>query len=111
MLILSLCLHLSSFTLYLLFATMFVINYGLECFTYLVIAYIHHSAHILFVYKLVLVYFDIGGLNIHWCFIRYLNFQLVSEWVHLLWFKYLSVILDPLYLLPWIVLCMLLCVY
>ena len=25
-----------------------------------------------------------------------MNFQLVSEWVHLLWFKYLSVILDPL---------------
>ena len=26
----------------------------------------------------------------------FLNFQLVSERVHLLWFKYLSVILDPL---------------
>ena len=26
----------------------------------------------------------------------YLNFQLVSERVHLLWFKYLSVIFDPL---------------
>ena len=25
-----------------------------------------------------------------------MNFQLASEWVHLLWFKYLSVILDPL---------------
>ena len=37
-----------------------------------------------------------GGLNVHWCFIRYLNFQLVSEQVHLLWFHYLSVILDPL---------------
>ena len=29
-------------------------------------------------------------------FLHYLNFQLVSEWVHLLWFNYLSVILDPL---------------
>ena len=52
---LSLYLYLSSLTLYLLIATVFVINYGLECFAYLVIAYIHHSAHILFVYKLVLV--------------------------------------------------------
>ena len=25
-----------------------------------------------------------------------MNFQLVSKWVHLLWFKYLSIILDPL---------------
>ena len=40
---------------------MFVINYGLECFTYLVIAYIHHSAHILFVYKLVLVLLKLGS--------------------------------------------------
>ena len=24
-----------------------------------------------------------------------MNFQLVSEWVHLLWFDYLSAILDP----------------
>ena len=29
-------------------------------------------------------------------FFHYLNFHLVSEWVHLLWFKYLSMILDPL---------------
>ena len=53
--VLSLCLHLSSLTLYLLIAVVFVINYGLKCFTNLGIAYIHHSAHILFVYKLVLV--------------------------------------------------------
>ena len=33
----------------------FVINFGLEYFTNLGLAYIHHSAHILFVYKLVLV--------------------------------------------------------
>ena len=52
---LSLCLHLSSLTLYLLIAVVFVINYGLKCFTNLGIAYIYHSAHILFVYKLVLV--------------------------------------------------------
>ena len=57
---LSLCLHLSSFTLYLLIAAVFVINYGLECFTNLDIAYIHHSARILFVYKLVLVLLKLG---------------------------------------------------
>ena len=28
-------------------------------------------------------------------FLHYLNFQLVSERVHLLWFNYLSAILDP----------------
>ena len=60
MLVLSLCLHLSSLTLYLLIAIVFVINYGLECFTNLDIAYIHHSAHILFVYKLVLVLLILG---------------------------------------------------
>ena len=54
MLVLSLCLHLFSLTLYLLIAAVFVINYGLECFTNLDIAYIHHSAQTLFVYKLVL---------------------------------------------------------
>ena len=58
--VLSLCLHLSSLTFYLLITTMLVINYGLECFTYLVIAYIHHSVHILFVYKVVLVLLKLG---------------------------------------------------
>ena len=66
---LSLCLHFSFFTLYLLIATVVVINYGLECFTNLDIAYIHHSVHILFVYKLMLVLLKLGleirGLNIH----------------------------------------------
>ena len=60
MLVLFLCLHLSSLTLYLLIAAVFVINYGLERFTYLVIAYIRHSAHILFVYKLMLVLLKLG---------------------------------------------------
>ena len=58
--VLSLYLHLSSLTLYLLIAAVFVINYGLECFTYMVIAYIQLSAHILFVYKLVLVLLKLG---------------------------------------------------
>ena len=58
--VLFLCLHLSSLTLYLLIAAMFVLNYGLEYFTYLVIAYIHHFVHILFVYKLVLVLLKLG---------------------------------------------------
>ena len=72
---LSLCLHLSFLFLYLLIAVVFVINYGLECFTNLGLAYIHHSAHILFVYKLVLVISNLGGLNVHWCFTHYLNFN------------------------------------
>ena len=43
-------------TLFLLIAAMFVINYGLDCFSNLGIAYIYHSAHQLFEYKLVLVF-------------------------------------------------------
>ena len=58
--VLSLCLHLSSLTLYLLIVVVFVTNYGLECFTNLDIAYIHYSAHILFVYKLVLILLKFG---------------------------------------------------
>ena len=57
---LSLCLHLSFLFLYLLIAVVFVINYGLEGFTNLGLAYIHHSAHILFMYKLVLVILNLG---------------------------------------------------
>ena len=56
MLVLSLCLHLSFLSLYILIAAMFVINYGLECATNLDIAYISYSAYILFDYKLVLVF-------------------------------------------------------
>ena len=58
--VLSLYLHLSSLTLYFLIAAVFVINYGLECFTNLDIVYIHHFVHILFVYKLVLVLLKLG---------------------------------------------------
>ena len=47
-------------TLFLLIATVFAINYGLECFTNLGIAYIYHSAHTLFEYKLVLVILKLG---------------------------------------------------
>ena len=57
---LSLCLHFSSLSLYLLIAAVIVINYGLECVTNLVIAYISFSAHILFDYKLVLVILELG---------------------------------------------------
>ena len=57
---LSLCLHLSSLSLYLLITTVLVINYGLECVTNLVIAYSSFSAHILFDYKLVLVFLYLG---------------------------------------------------
>ena len=57
---LSLCLHLSSLSLYLLIAAVIVINYGLECVTNLVITYISFSAHMLFDYKLVLVILYLG---------------------------------------------------
>ena len=57
---LSLCLHLSSLSPYLLITDVFVINYGLECVTNLVIAYSSFSAHILFNYKLVLVFLEFG---------------------------------------------------
>ena len=57
---LSLSLHPSSLTLYHLIAAVIVINFGLECFTNLGLAYIHHLGHILFVYKLVLVFLYLG---------------------------------------------------
>ena len=47
-------------TLFLLIATVFVITYGLECFAYLVIAYIYHSTHQLFEYKLYVGNFVLG---------------------------------------------------
>ena len=57
---LSLCLHLSSFSLYLITTVVLVINYGLECVTNLDIAYISFSAHILFDYNLVLIILYLG---------------------------------------------------
>ena len=47
-------------TIFLLIAAVFVINYGLECFANLGIAYIYHSTHILFEYKHVLVILKLG---------------------------------------------------
>ena len=58
--VLSLCLHLSFLSLYLLIAVVFVINYGLECVTNSDIAYISYSTHILFDYKVVLVLLNLG---------------------------------------------------
>ena len=46
-------------------AAVFVINYNLECFVNLGIAYIYHSTHQLFEYKLVFVMIEIWGLNIY----------------------------------------------
>ena len=57
---LSLCLHLSFLSLYLLIVAVFVINYGLECITNLDIAYMSYSVHILFDYKLVLIILYLG---------------------------------------------------
>ena len=47
-------------TLFLLIAIVFMVNYGLECFANLGIAYISYSAHILFEYKLVLIILKLG---------------------------------------------------
>ena len=57
---LSLCLHLSFLSLYLLTAVVLAINYGLECVTNLDIAYISYFAHILLDYELVLVILYLG---------------------------------------------------
>ena len=57
---LSLYLHLSFLSLYLITAAVLVINYDLERVTNLDITYISYSAHILFDYKLVLVIFELG---------------------------------------------------
>ena len=57
---LSLCLHLSSISLYLLITAVIVINYSLKCVTNLVIAYISFFAHIFFDYKRVLVILELG---------------------------------------------------
>ena len=72
---LSLCLHLSFLSLYLLIAVVFEINYGLKCVTNLDISYILYSAHILFDYKLVLGYSCIWESKRSLVFIRYSNFQ------------------------------------
>ena len=50
-------------TLFLLIVAVFVINYDLECFANLGIAYIYHSAHQFFEYKLRIGKFEFGGLN------------------------------------------------
>ena len=48
-------------TLFLLIVAVFVINYNLECFVNLGIAYIYHSTHQLFEYKLALVILLLGA--------------------------------------------------
>ena len=47
-------------TFFLLIAAVFVINYGLECFTNLGIVHLSYFAHILFEYKLLLVILKLG---------------------------------------------------
>ena len=58
---LSLYLHLSFLSLYLLIAAVFIIKYGLECVANLDIAYISCSAYILFDYKFVLIFYIWGS--------------------------------------------------
>ena len=72
-----------------------VFIFGLDCLSILCLAYVH----VPHVNRLILSlnsYFVIWGLNVQGWFIPILNIQLVLEQVHLLWFKYLSVISDPL---------------
>ena len=57
---LSLCLHLSFLSLYLIIAAVLVIIYGLECVSNLDIVYISYSAHVLFDHKLVLIILYLG---------------------------------------------------
>ena len=52
-----------------------MINYGLECFANLGIAYIYHSTYQLFEYKFCIGKFVFGGLNIYKCFLHYVSFQ------------------------------------
>ena len=103
---LSLCLHLSSLNLCYLISAVIVILFVLDCFINSVLAYFH----ILHIHCLIISlnwYFVFWGFKRSRCFTHYLNIQLVSEQVHLFWFHYLSVILDPLCVLPWIMLYML----
>ena len=51
-------------TLFLLIAVVFMISYSLECFANLDIAYIYHSAHILFEYKFVLEILKLGSKHL-----------------------------------------------
>ena len=69
---LSLCLHLSSLSLYLLITAMIVINYGLECVTYLGLAYIH----ILHIYCLII---SLCWLFVNWGSKRSLAFYTLFE--------------------------------
>ena len=92
---LSLCLYLSSLNLCYLISTVVVILFGLDCFKNSMFSLCSYSVHTLFDNKLELVICNLGVLNVHRCFIHILNIQLVSERVHLLWFNYLSAILDP----------------
>ena len=74
---------------------MVVIIYGLDCFINSILAY-GHVPHIYCLIKSLNWYFVNWGLNVEGCFRLILNIQLVSEWVHLLWFNYPNTILDPL---------------
>ena len=99
---LSLCLHLSSLNLCHLISTVVVILFGLDCFINSVLVYFH-IPHIHCLIISLNWYFVIWGSKRSRYFTHYLNIQLVLEWIHLFWFHYLSVILNPLCVLPWII--------
>ena len=78
----------------LLFFAVDVILNWLRLFINFVYSSCSFSAHFVFVIKLELVILFWGSKRSK-CILHYLNFQLVSERVHSLWFKHLSAILDP----------------
>ena len=80
MLVLSLCLHLSFLSLYLLIVAVVVINFGLECFINLDIAYVSYFAHILFDYKLVLVFCNWGSKH-SLVFYTLIELSKLNKWI------------------------------
>ena len=73
---------------------MVVILFGLDCF-YQFCFSLFHIPHIHCLIISLNWYFVIWGSKRLRYFTHYLNIQLVLEQVHLLWFIYLSVIVDP----------------
>ena len=90
----SLYLHLSALNLCNLISVVVVILFVLDCFINSMLSLCSFSAHTLFDNKIELVICNLGSKHSR-CFTHYLSIQLVSERVHLLWFNYLSAILNP----------------
>ena len=107
---LYLCLHLSSLNLYHLISAVVVILFGLDCFINSVLAYVH-VPHIYCLIISLNRYFVNWGSKHSRMFYTHFEHSIGIKASTLVWFHYLSVILDPLCLLPWMVFCMLLCMF